>query len=96
MGATMRAWTNGASLGKRDKRIGLLLSDRDIKDEGNKDMYSNAFDGKRNRATVQRGYSLIQLLVVMLLVSILAMVDIRPSERYLRIAFRRPCCKMSF
>ena len=42
----MRAWTNGASLGKRDKR---------------------------NRATVQRGYSLIQLLVVMLLVSILVL-----------------------
>ena len=74
MGATMRAWTNGASLGKRDKRIGRLLSDRDIKDEGNKDMYSNAFDGKRSRATIQRGYSLIQLLVVMLLVSILATV----------------------
>jgi len=72
MGATMRAWTNGASLGKRDKRIGRLLSDRDIKDEGNKDMYSKAFDGKRSRATIQRGYSLIQLLVVMLLVSILA------------------------
>ena len=35
-------------------------------------MYSKAFDGKRNRATVQRGYSLIQLLVVMLLVSIVA------------------------
>ncbi len=35
-------------------------------------MYSKAFNGKRNRATVQRGYSLIQLLVVMLLVSILA------------------------
>ena len=73
-----------------------LLSDEDIKDKGNKEMYLNVFDGKRNRATVQRGYSLIQLLVVMLLVSILATVDIRPSERYLRIAFRRPCCKMSF
>lgn len=48
-----------------------LLLYGDIKDKGNKDMYSNAFDGKRNRATVQRGYSLIQLLVVMLLVSIL-------------------------
>ena len=59
-------------------------------------MYLKAFDGKRNGATVQRGYSLVQLLVVLLLVSILAMVDIRPSERYLRIAFRRPCCKMSF
>ncbi|MGN6912779.1 prepilin-type N-terminal cleavage/methylation domain-containing protein, partial [Neisseria sp. P0013.S007] len=35
-------------------------------------MYLKAFNGKRNRATVQRGYSLIQLLVVMLLVSILA------------------------
>ena len=58
-----------------------LLSDEDIKDKGNKDMYSKSFDGKRNRATVQRGYSLIQLLVVMLLVSILA----RPSERYLRL-----------
>ena len=58
-------------------------------------MYLKAFDGKRNGATVQRGYSLVQLLVV-LLVSILATVDIRPSERYLRIAFRRPCCKMSF
>ena len=68
----MRAWTNGASLGKRDKRIGRLLSDRDIKDEGNKDMYLKTFDRKRNRVTVQRGYSLIQLLVVMLLVSILA------------------------
>ena len=73
-----------------------LLSDEDIKDKGNKDMYSKSFDGKRNRATVQRGYSLIQLLVVMLLVSILATVDIRPSERYLRLVFRRPCCKISF
>ena len=35
-------------------------------------MYSKAFDGKRNGVTVQRGYSLIQLLVVMLLVSIVA------------------------
>ncbi|QCL69115.1 prepilin-type N-terminal cleavage/methylation domain-containing protein [Neisseria flavescens] len=35
-------------------------------------MYSKAFDGIRNGVTVQRGYSLIQLLVVMLLVSILA------------------------
>ena len=35
-------------------------------------MYSNAFDGKRNRVTVQRGYSLVQLLVVMLVVSIVA------------------------
>ena len=69
-----------------------LLSDEDIKDKGNKEMYLNVFDGKRNRATVQRGYSLIQLLVVMLLVSILA----RPSERYLRLVFRRPCCKISF
>ena len=34
-------------------------------------MYLKAFNGKRNRATVQRGYSLIQLLVVMLLVSII-------------------------
>ena len=59
-------------------------------------MYLKAFDRKRDRATVQRGYSLIQLLVVMLLVSILATVDIRPSERYLRIAFRRLCYKMSF
>ena len=59
-------------------------------------MYLKAFDGKRNRAAVQRGYSLVQLLVVMLLVSILATVDIRPSERYLRLAFRRPCCKMNF
>ena len=41
-------------------------------------MYLKAFDGKRNRATIQRGYSLIQLLVVMLLVSILATADIRP------------------
>ena len=55
-------------------------------------MYSKAFDGKRHREAVQRGYSLIQLLVVMLLVSILA----RPSERYLRLVFRRPCCKMRF
>ena len=64
-----------------------LLSDEDIKDKGNKDMYLNVFDGKRNRATVQRGYSLIQLLVVILA---------RPSERYLRLVFRRPCCKMRF
>ena len=35
-------------------------------------MYLKTFDGKRNRATVQRGYSLVQLLVVMLLVSIVA------------------------
>ena len=35
-------------------------------------MYLKAFDGKRNGATVQRGYSLVQLLVVLLLVSILA------------------------
>ncbi len=69
-----------------------LLSDEDIKDKGNKEMYLNVFDGKRNRATVQRGYSLIQLLVVMLVASILA----RPSERYLRLVFRRPCCKISF
>lgn len=48
-----------------------LLLYGDIKDKGNKDMYSNAFDGKRSRATIQRGYSLVQLLVVMLLVSIL-------------------------
>ena len=70
--------------------------DSDRKDKGNKDMYLKAFNGKWNRATVQRGYSLVQLLVVMLLVSILATADIRPSERYLRIAFRRPCCKMNF
>ena len=69
-----------------------LLSDEDIKDKGNKEMYLNVFDGKRNRATVQRGYSLIQLLVGMLLVSILA----RPSERYLSLVFRRTCCKISF
>ncbi len=69
-----------------------LLSDEDIKDKGNKEMYLNVFDGKRNRATVQRGYSLIQLLVVILVASILA----RPSERYLRLVFRRPCCKISF
>ena len=69
-----------------------LLSDEDIKDKGNKEMYLNVFDGKRNRATMQRGYSLIQLLVVMLVASILA----RPSERYLRLVFRRPCCKISF
>ena len=68
-----------------------LLSDEDIKDKGNKEMYLNVFDGKRNRATVQRGYSLIQLLVVILVASILA----RPSERYLRLVFRRPCCKIS-
>ena len=68
------------------------MSDGDIKDKENKEMYLNVFDGKRNRATVQRGYSLIQLLVVMLLVSIVA----RPSERYLRLVFRRPCCKMRF
>ena len=35
-------------------------------------MYLKAFDGKRNGATVQRGFSLIQLLVVMLVVSIVA------------------------
>ena len=64
-----------------------LLSDEDIKDKGNKEMYLNVFDGKRNRATMQRGYSLIQLLVLMLA---------RPSERYLRLVFRRPCCKISF
>ena len=69
-----------------------LLSDEDIKDKGNKEMYLNVFDGKRNRATVQRGYSLIQLLVVILVASILA----RPSERYLRLVFRWPCCKISF
>ena len=69
-----------------------LLSDEDIKDKGNKEMYLNVFDGKRNRATMQRGYSLIQLLVVILVASILA----RPSERYLRLVFRRPCCKISF
>ena len=69
-----------------------LLSDEDIKDKGNKEMYLNVFDGKRNRATVQRGYSLIQLLVVILVASILA----RPSERYLRLVFRRPCCKIIF
>ena len=69
-----------------------LLSDEDIRDKGNKEMYLNVFDGKRNRATVQRGYSLIQLLVVILVASILA----RPSERYLRLVFRRPCCKISF
>ena len=68
------------------------MLDREIKDKGNKDMYSKSFDGKRNRATVQRGYSLIQLLVVILVASILA----RPSERYLRLVFRRPCCKMRF
>ena len=68
------------------------MSDEDIKDKGNKEMYLNVFDGKRNRATVQRGYSLIQLLVVILVASILA----RPSERYLRLVFRRPCCKISF
>ena len=54
----MRAWTNGAfHWVKRDKRIASC-----IKDKGNKDMYLKAFDGKRSRATVQRGYSLIQLL----------------------------------
>ena len=68
----MRAWTNGAfHWVKRDKRI-AILSDGDKKIKGIKDMYSNVFDGKRNRVTVQRGYSLIQLLVVMLLVSIVA------------------------
>jgi len=46
--------------------------DRDIEDKGKKDMYLKAFDRKWDRATVQRGYSLIQLLVVMLLFSILA------------------------
>ena len=35
-------------------------------------MYLKTFVGKRNGATVQRGYSLVQLLVVILLVSILA------------------------
>ncbi|EFC51350.1 hypothetical protein NEISUBOT_05076 [Neisseria subflava NJ9703] len=48
------------------------MLDRDIEDKGKKDMYLKAFDRKWDRATVQRGYSLIQLLVVMLLVSILA------------------------
>ena len=41
-------------------------------------MYLKTFDGKRNRATVQRGYSLVQLLVVMLLVSIVATAAFRP------------------
>jgi len=45
--------------------------DRDIEDKGKKDMYLKAFDRKWDRATIQRGYSLVQLLVVMLLVSIL-------------------------
>jgi len=73
MGATMRAWANGGGIGigSRDKRIASCWIG-DIKDKGNKDMYSKAFDGKRNWTTVQRGYSLIQLLVVMLVVSILA------------------------
>ena len=53
----------GVSLSKRDKRI-AILSDGDKKIKGIKDMYLKAFDGKRDRATVQRGYSLIQLLVV--------------------------------
>ena len=69
MGPGMKTWTNGASLSKRDKRIASCRIE-DIKDKGNKEMYSKAFDGKRNRATVQMGYSLIQLLVVMLSVSI--------------------------
>ena len=30
-----------------------LLLDREIKDKGNKDMYSKSFDGKRNRATAE-------------------------------------------
>ena len=72
------------------------MLDSDRKDKGNKDMYLKAFDGKRDGATVQRGYSLVQLLVVMLLVSILATAGVRPSERFLRATFRRPCCKMSF
>jgi len=63
-----------------------LLSDEDIKDKGNKEMYLNVFDGKRNRATVQRGYSLIQLLVVMLLVSILATVAFTAYRESVRSA----------
>ena len=63
-----------------------LLSDEDIKDKGNKEMYLNVFDGKRNRATVQRGYSLIQLLVVILVASILAMAAFTAYRESVRSA----------
>ena len=49
-------------------------------------MYLKAFDGKRNGATVQRGYSLVQLLVVMLLVSILAMAAFTAYRESVRSA----------
>ena len=49
-------------------------------------MYLKAFNGKRNRATVQRGYSLIQLLVVMLLVSILATAALTAYRESVRSA----------
>ena len=72
MGAGNEGLDKAGALHRVKGQTDSLLSDRDRKDKGNKDMYSNAFDGKRNRATVQRGYSLVQLLVVMLSVSILA------------------------
>lgn len=49
-------------------------------------MYLKTFDGKRNGATVQRGYSLVQLLVVMLLVSILATVALTAYRESVRSA----------
>ena len=49
-------------------------------------MYLKAFDGKRNGAAVQRGYSLIQLLVVMLLVSILATAALTAYRESVRSA----------
>ena len=49
-------------------------------------MYSKAFDGKWNWTTVQRGYSLIQLLVVMLVVSILATVAFTAYRESVRSA----------
>ena len=49
-------------------------------------MYSKSFDGKRNRATVQRGYSLIQLLVVILSVSIVATAALTAYRESVRSA----------
>ena len=49
-------------------------------------MYLKTFVGKRNRATVQRGYSLVQLLVVMLLVSILATAALTAYRESVRSA----------
>ena len=49
-------------------------------------MYLKAFNGKRDGATVQRGYSLIQLLVVMLLASILATAALTAYRESVRAA----------